>query len=203
MPENNNPPGKNNATASLVLGIIAVIFWFFGYSSILSIILGIVGLIQASKAKELGYDDAIRTAGFVLSLIGLIGGAIAALFGGWDTALQTLVIFMAIDYITGRVVAGVFHASPKTKTGALESKAGWKGLIRKGETLLIVLVACQLDAVIGGSFVRDAAIIGFSANEAISIVENAGLMGLPIPAAITKAIDILKQRAETPEKGKD
>ena len=65
MPENNNPPGKNNATASLVLGIIAVIFWFFGYSSILSIILGIVGLIQASKAKELGYDDAIRTAGFV------------------------------------------------------------------------------------------------------------------------------------------
>ena len=75
--------------------------------------------------------------------------------------------------------------------------------IRKGETLLIVLVACQLDAVIGGSFVRDAAIIGFSANEAISIVENAGLMGLPIPAAITKAIDILKQRAETPEKGKN
>ena len=135
--------------------------------------------------------------------IGIIGGVIASLFGGWDTALQTLVIFMAIDYITGLVVAGVFHASPKTKTGALESKAGWKGLIRKGETLLIVLVACQLDAVIGGSFVRDAAIIGFSANEAISIVENAGLMGLPIPAAITKAIDILKQRAETPEKGKN
>ena len=112
----------------------------------------------------------------ICTVIGLIGGAIAALFGGWDTALQTLVIFMAIDYITGLVVAGVFHASPKTKTGALESKAGWKGLIRKGETLLIVLVACQLDA---------------------------GLMGLPTPAAITKAIDILKQRAETPEKGKD
>ena len=139
----------------------------------------------------------------ICTVIGLIGGTIAALFGGWDTALQTLVIFMAIDYITGLVVAGVFHASPKTKTGALESKAGWKGLIRKGETLLIVLVACQLDAVIGGSFVRDAAIIGFSANEAISIVENAGLMGLPIPATITKAIDILKQRAETPEKGKN
>ena len=63
--------------ASLVLGIIAVVFWFFGYSSILSVILGIVGLIQASKAKELGYLDAIRTAGFVLSLIGLIGGALA------------------------------------------------------------------------------------------------------------------------------
>ena len=137
---------------------------------------------------------------FLCTWTGLIGGVIASLFGGWDTALQTLVIFMAIDYITGLVVAGVFHASPKTKTGALESKAGWKGLIRKGETLGLV---GQLDAVIGGSFVRDAAIIGFSANEAISIVENAGLMGLPIPAAITKAIDILKQRAETPEKGKN
>ena len=77
LPEHTNPPGKSNATASLVLGIIAVVFWFFGYSSILSVILGIVGLIQASKAKELGYLDAIRTAGFVLSLIGLIGGALA------------------------------------------------------------------------------------------------------------------------------
>ena len=62
LPEHPNPPGKSNATASLVLGIIAVVFWFFGYSSILSVILGIVGLIQASKAKELGYLDAIRTA---------------------------------------------------------------------------------------------------------------------------------------------
>ena len=58
LPEHTNPPGKSNATASLVLGIIAVVFWFFGYSSILSVILGIVGLIQASKAKELGYQDA-------------------------------------------------------------------------------------------------------------------------------------------------
>lgn len=133
--------------------------------------------------------------------IGVLGGAVAALFGGWDAALQTLVIFMAIDYITGLIVAGVFHASPKTATGTLESRAGWKGLIRKGETLLIVLVACRLDAVIGSTFVRDAAVIGFSANEAISIVENAGLMGLPIPAAITRAIDILKQKAEK-ENGK-
>ena len=133
--------------------------------------------------------------------IGVLGGAVAALFGGWDAALQTLVIFMAIDYITGLIVAGVFHASPKTATGTLESRAGWKGLIRKGETLLIVLVACRLDAVIGSTFVRDAAVIGFSANEAISIIENAGLMGLPIPEAITRAIDILNQKAEK-ENGK-
>ncbi len=108
---------------------------------------------------------------------------------------------MAVDYITGLVVAGVFHASPKSQTGALESRAGWKGLIRKGETLLIVLVACRLDAVMATSFVRDAVIIGFIANETISIIENAGLMGLPIPAALTKAVDILKQRSETEQKG--
>ena len=135
----------------------------------------------------------------ICAAIGIVGGAIASLLGGWDTALQTLIIFMAIDYITGLIVAGVFHASPKSKTGALESRAGWKGLCRKGETLLIVLVACRLDAVMATSFVRDAVVIGFICNETLSIIENAGLMGLPIPAVITKAVDILKQRSEGPE----
>lgn len=79
--------------------------------------------------------------------VGALGAAIASLYGGWDAALQTLILFMAVDYVTGLIVAGVFHASPKSRTGALESRAGWKGLIRKGETLLIVLVACRLDAV--------------------------------------------------------
>lgn len=133
---------------------------------------------------------------YLCATIGLVGGAIASYFGGWDAALQTLVILMAVDYITGLIVAGVFHVSPKTKTGALESRAGWKGLCRKGTTLLVVLVACRLDAIIGSSFVRDAAVIAFSCNEAISIIENAGLMGIPIPAAVTKAIDVLKQRAD-------
>lgn len=128
--------------------------------------------------------------------VGALGAVIASLYGGWDAALQTLILFMAVDYVTGLIVAGVFHASPKSRTGALESRAGWKGLIRKGETLLIVLVACRLDAVMATSFVRDAVVIGFICNETISIVENAGLMGLPIPAALTKAVDILKQRSE-------
>ena len=135
----------------------------------------------------------------ICTFVGLVFGAVAAYFGGWDASLQTLVIFMAIDYITGLVVAGIFHTSPKTKTGALESLAGWKGLVRKGETLLIVLVACRLDAVIGSNFVRDAAVIAFICNETISIVENAGLMGIPIPAVVTKAIEVLRQRVEKTE----
>ena len=77
MEENNNIPGKGAATASLVLGIISVVLWFFGYSALVSVILGIVGLILAGNAKKAGFNGGIRTAGFVLSLIGLIGGGIA------------------------------------------------------------------------------------------------------------------------------
>ncbi len=131
----------------------------------------------------------------ICTVIGLIGGAVASFFGGWDAGLMTLVVFMAIDYLSGLIVAGVFHNSKKTETGALESKAGWKGLCRKCMTLLFVLIAYRLDIVIGTSYIRDAVIIGFIANELISIVENAGLMGLPLPAVISGAIDILTSKA--------
>lgn len=77
MENNQNVPGKGAAVASLVLGIIAVVLWFFGYTSIVSIILGIVGLVCAGNAKKAGFMGGLRTAGFVLSLIGLIGGGIA------------------------------------------------------------------------------------------------------------------------------
>lgn len=122
---------------------------------------------------------------------------IASLFGGWDAALVTLVIFMAIDYVTGLLVAGVFHNSGKTENGALESRAGWKGLCRKCITLLMVLVATRLDLVTGTNFIRDAVVIAFIANETISIVENAGLMGINIPPAITSAIEVLKKKSDS------
>lgn len=90
----------------------------------------------------------------------------------------------------------MIHNSEKTPNGALESRAGWKGLCRKGVTLLVVLVACRLDLLTGANFIRDAVVIAFIANEAISILENAGLMGVPIPVVITRAIDVLKNKAE-------
>ena len=135
----------------------------------------------------------------ICTTIGIIGGGIAALFGGFDAALLTLILFMGIDYITGLIVAGVFHTSEKTENGMLESRAGWKGLCRKGGTLLVVLVACRLDLVIGSNFIRDAVVIAFTANETISIIENAGLMGIPIPGVIMRAIEILKNKAESEE----
>lgn len=132
----------------------------------------------------------------VCAVFGVIGSAIAALFGGWSSSLTTLIIFMAIDYFTGLIVAGVFHKSTKTDGGSLESRAGFKGLCRKGVALLIVLVACRLDLVIQSNFIRDAVVIGFITNETISIIENAGLMGIPIPGVLTRAIEILKQKSE-------
>lgn len=128
--------------------------------------------------------------------IGIVGSTVAAAFGGWDAAMITLISVMVVDYLTGILVAGVFHNSPKTENGALESKAGWKGLCRKGVTLLIVLVAARLDIILGTGFIRDAVIIGYIANETISIIENAGLMGVPIPAAIEKAIEVLQSKGE-------
>lgn len=132
----------------------------------------------------------------LLTFIGVVGSWIASLFGGWDAALTTLIMFMAVDYFTGLIVAGVFHKSEKTQNGTLESRAGWKGLCRKGVTLLVVLVACRLDLVMGSNFIRDAVVIAFIANETISIIENAGLMGVPIPAVITRAIEVLKEKSE-------
>lgn len=130
----------------------------------------------------------------ICTSVGVLGSLVASLFGGWTASLTTLLIFMAIDYATGLIVAGVFHKSPKTETGALESRAGFKGLIRKFMILLFVLIGYRLDVAVGTTYIRDAVCIAFMVNEVLSIVENAGLMGIPIPAVITEAIDILKQK---------
>ena len=134
------------------------------------------------------------TKNILISIIGVIGSAIASAFGGWSTGLTTLVIFMAIDYVTGLIVAGVFHKRTKTDSGTLESRAGFKGLCRKGAMLLIVLVACRLDLTLSTTYIKDAVIIAFIANEAISIIENAGLMGVPMNDTLKNAIDVLQKK---------
>lgn len=134
------------------------------------------------------------TKNILISIVGIIGSAIASAFGGWTTGLTTLVIFMAIDYVTGLIVAGVFHKSTKTETGTLESRAGFKGLCRKGAMLLVVLVSYRLDLAVGTAYIKDAVIIAFIANEAISIIENAGLMGVPMNDTLKNAIDILQKK---------
>ena len=129
---------------------------------------------------------------FILSGVACVGAAIASLFGGWNGAMTTLVILMFIDYITGIIVAGVFHNSPKCSGGALSSAAGFKGICRKFVILLIVVVACRVDLLLETNIIRDATCIGFCANELVSITENAGLMGIPLPRKLVEAIEVLR-----------
>ena len=130
----------------------------------------------------------------ICSAIAVIGSGLAYLFGGFDSAFITLCIFIGIDYITGLIVAGVFHNSTKTETGALNSKIGWIGFCKKCVTIMFVAIAYRLDIQFGCNYIRDGVCIGFMLNELISIIENAGLMGIKLPTVLTKAIEILKQK---------
>lgn len=132
----------------------------------------------------------------ICGIIGIIGGFIANAFGGWSAALTTLLIFMGVDYLSGLILAGVFHASPKSEDGTLESYAGWKGLVRKGMTLLIVLIGARLDLMLGVNYIRDAMVIAFCVNELLSIIENMGLMGVPMPEILANAIEMLKSKSD-------
>lgn len=126
------------------------------------------------------------------AIVGVGGGLIANAFGGFDNALKTLIIFMIIDYVTGLIVAGVFNNSQKSGNGKLQSHAGWKGICKKSMTLLMILIANKLDLAVGTNFIKTAVVITYTINEALSIIENASLMGVPIPNAIKKGIEILE-----------
>lgn len=126
--------------------------------------------------------------------LGIVGSLIAGVFGGWDASIRALLIFMAVDYLMGLACAGIFRKSPKTESGGLQSKAGWKGLCRKVATLALVIVAAQLDAVLQTSYIRDAVCIAFMVNELISMIENVGLMGVNFPEPLKKAIDLLQKK---------
>ena len=128
--------------------------------------------------------------------VGIAGAVLTALLGGWDTALQTLVGFMAADYITGVTVAAVFGKSDKTEGGALSSAAGLRGLFRKGGMLMLVYIACQLDLLVGANYIRDAVVIALVTNETVSILENLGLMGVPVPPVVTRTLEVLKNKTE-------
>lgn len=131
--------------------------------------------------------------------VGIAAGVCSWLAGGFDTPILALVLCMGVDYVTGLIVAGVFHTSPKTRGGGLDSQVGWKGLARKFVTLLIVVVANLADMLLELHYIRDAVIAAFCANECISILENAGLMGIRIPKVLTAALDKLSEEGNDDE----
>lgn len=131
---------------------------------------------------------------WICTIAGLAGGFIAAIFGGWDSALVTLLIFMGVDFLTGLVTAAM-GKSKKSASGRLSSSAGWIGLLKKFCVLLLIVVAVRIDILLGTTYVRDAVCIAFCVNELLSILENTSLMGIPYPPALKNAIDVLQEKA--------
>lgn len=133
---------------------------------------------------------------YVCAALGAVGAFISWLFGGWSEDMLTLIILMISDYITGVIVAAFFKKSKKSENGSLSSVAGLKGLCKKGVMLLVVLIAHRLDISLGVEYIKSTAIIGFIANETISVTENIGLMGVPLPEVIKRALEVLKGKSE-------
>lgn len=131
--------------------------------------------------------------------VGVIGSLIASLLGGWNAPMKALVVLMIIDYISGLMVAGIFHKSKKSENGALNSSSGMKGLCKKCMILLMVIAMAQVSMAANIDYLRNAVVIGFATNELISIIENGTLMGIPILKPIRGAIDILNERSNSNE----
>ncbi|MES5938834.1 MULTISPECIES: phage holin family protein [unclassified Bacillus cereus group] len=122
---------------------------------------------------------------FIVSFGGFCGYSL----GGWDTTLKVLGIMEAIDYITGVFAAGF--------NGELKSKVGFKGIVKKVVLFLLVAADTQADPIMGtNSAIREATIFFFIGNELLSLLENVGRIGIPLPSALTNAVEILggKQR---------
>lgn len=134
---------------------------------------------------------------FICTVIGVCGSALCYFLGGWDASLICLFVFMLVDLICGLIVAIVFHKSPKNENGKLESKQFIKGVCKKIAIIALVGVSHLLDIILGVDFIRTAAIFAFIANETISIIENAGLMGIPIPSPIINALELLEGKNNT------
>ena len=132
--------------------------------------------------------------GMFCGIVGVIGSLVINFLGGWDSGIATLFVCIVLDYITGLIVAGIFKNSTKTENGALESRAGLKGLVRKIMMIAFVAIAYRIDILMNTDYIRYTVIIGFICNEVISLIENAGLMGVPVPNVIKRAIDVLKNK---------
>ena len=132
----------------------------------------------------------------ILAVCAGMGSVLAEAFGGWDSFLKALVLFMVADYITGMTVALVFHKSGKKKNGGASSAVGFKGIVKKLCIFFLVALAVRVDLITGTSYVRNATIFFFLGNEGLSVIENIGSMGVKYPAFLKKALETLKEKNE-------
>lgn len=134
---------------------------------------------------------------------GVIGSYVANALGGWDSSMKTLLTFIVIDCLTGLYIAGKMKKSPKTETGGLSSKVGYDGAAKKCMIFVFILIAVRLDMLLHLNYIKNFTIIVFIVNELVSICENAGVMGVPIPKPIEMAIDLLRKKYEVGDDKKD
>ncbi len=120
-------------------------------------------------------------------------------FTSLNIELQGLMVFMVIDYITGVLVATVIKGSNKTESGAYSSAIGFKGLVKKVYIILLLCVLFYADKMASTDFLLRFGTIGFAINEAASIIENAGLMGIKLPKALNDALEILRGKIDKGE----
>ncbi|MEC3352356.1 phage holin family protein [Bacillus cereus] len=124
------------------------------------------------------------------------GGICGYFLGGWEATLINLLTMAVFDYVTGMIAAGY--------NGELKSKVGFKGIAKKVVLFLLVGAAAQLDAALGSnSAIREATIFFFMGNELLSLLENAGRMGIPLPQALKNAVEILGGKEKQEEKKGD
>ncbi len=135
----------------------------------------------------------------VLTGVAVCGTFIANQLGGWDTALFVLAGFMALDIVTGSLLALVFHKSEKTDAGKYSSSIGYKGIVKKAVMLLEVRIAVLLDELTGTPYFRNAMILFLVGNEGLSILENVGLMGVPLPSFLKNALEAMKDKNDGAE----
>jgi len=135
----------------------------------------------------------------VVKVLAAAAGAIAGLFGEWNTMLTILVAMMTVDYVSGWIVA-LCGKSPKTEGGGLSSKVGFVGLAKKGFIMLLVLVATMLDRAIGGgsSVFQSSLVLYYIANEGLSVLENAALLGVVFPKKLQSALEAMKDKEDDP-----
>lgn len=137
----------------------------------------------------------------VLAALAAVGSWIANSLGGWDASMQVLVALMVADYLTGVLVAAVWHKSNKSSSGTLNSVAGFKGILKKCMILLLVWIGVLLDNATGANYIRMAVILFFIGNEGISLLENLGLIGVPFPAFLRRALEALRDQGDKGKEG--
>ena len=142
----------------------------------------------------------------ILKILAALGGAVAGWFGGWSALLTALAVVMCLDYITG-CMAAFAGKSTKTEGGRWLSSESFKGLLRKGAIVVMILLATLLDRAIGteGMIFQTAVCCYYLANEGLSIIENVALLGVPVPGIIRKALEALRDKNDKAddEKGGD